>query len=195
MKEKELIDFYTKLDRSIFIDNENKKWANQNRPLPIGYGQTISQPSLVLQMTQQLELDKNCAVLEIGTGSGYQTALLAECAGTVYTVELIPDLMKSAKKKLDGLGYKNIFYKVGDGSVGWVEYAPFDRIITTAAAGKIPNQLIEQLNQKGIMIAPIGPQGYQNLYKITKDCSGKIKTESLAKVTFVEMKGLYGWNK
>ena len=120
----ELLDFYHRLDRSYFIDDEEyKKYANLDRPLPIGYEQTISQPSLVLKMTRELDPDKTSRVLEIGTGSGYQTALLAEFSHRVYTVERIKELSEKAKEKLDRLGYTNIRYKIGDGSEGWSENA------------------------------------------------------------------------
>ena len=194
MQKDEIIAFYNKLDRAYFIDNESKPLAGMNRPLPIGYGQTISQPTLVLEMTLLLELDDPCRVLEIGTGSGYQTALLAEFADTVYTVERIPELSENAKRKLDALGYTNIHYRVGDGSEGWEEFAPYDRIITTAAAGRIPHKLLMQLAPGGIAVAPVGQKGYQELLRIRKDESGSIKTESLGIVTFVEMKGEYGWD-
>lgn len=193
MKRDDLLHIFQKIDRRHFIDNEYKDWAYNDRPLPLDFGQTISQPSLVLEMTEQLTLDKNSKVLEIGTGSGYQTAFLAESAGTVYTVECIPELSKKAQQRLCSLGYDNIHYRVGDGSEGWCEFAPYDRIITTAAAEKIPEKLIKQLKPEGIMIAPIGPKGYQDLFRFTKDKSGKIQSESLGKVTFVEMKGEYGW--
>lgn len=190
----EITDFYNKLDRSYFIDNEYKDMAGVNTPLPIGFGQTISQPSLVLEMTLLLELDNECRVLEIGTGSGYQTALLAEFADEVYTVERIEALSASAKMKLDALGYQNIHYRVGDGSEGWEQNAPYDRIITTAAAGKTPEKLTRQLKVGGIIIAPVGPRGCQDLLKIRKDQNGVIRRESLGKVMFVEMKGEYGWD-
>lgn len=190
-----LITFFNSLDRSFFIDNEYKKYADLDRPLPIGYEQTISQPSLVLEMTDRLALDKNCRVLEIGTGSGYQTAFLAEFAGEVYTVERIKELAESARKKLEKLGYKNIHYRVGDGSAGWPEHAPYDRIIVTAAARKIPEELVEQLGVGGIMIVPVGPRGLQQLKLITRDAEGKIHIESIGGVAFVEMKGKYGWTE
>ena len=145
-------------------------------------------------MTLALELNKSCRVLEVGTGTGYQTALLAELSNTVYTVELIPELSKNAKEKLDALGYHNIYYRIGDGSEGWETYAPFDRIITTAAAGKMPDILLSQLKPEGIAIAPVGPRGDQDLLKIRKNKNGVIQTKSLGKVTFVEMKGAYGWD-
>lgn len=195
MERKELYAFFNKLDRAIFIDNEYKDAAFMNKPLPIGYGQTISQPSLVLEMTFLLNPDKNCKILEIGTGSGYQTALLAEYSDSVYTVERIPELSEKAREKLDMLGYHNIFYKIGDGSEGWSEYAPYDRIMVTAAAEKTPLELIKQLRTGGRMIAPIGPPGLQDLFLITKDQNGEIRSEALAKVAFVEMKGKYGWNE
>lgn len=188
-----LIEFYNKLDRANFIDNEYKELACLDNALPIGHGQTISQPSLVFEMTYRLAPDKNSKVLEIGTGSGYQTALLAEFSGTVFTIERIPELAEKAREKLDALGCANIVFRTGDGSNGWPEEAPFDRIIATAAAGKMPDALIEQLAPKGKMIVPTGPQGMQDLILITKDESGKVQTRSLGKVAFVEMKGKYGW--
>lgn len=193
MDYKALLDFFNKLDRAYFIDNENKEWAYLNQALPIGYEQTISQPSLVLEMTYQLAPKKNSKVLEIGTGSGYQTALLAEFSGTVYTIERIPELTKKAGEKLEALGYSNIIYKIGDGSEGWQENAPFDRIISTAAAVKVPPELITQLKPEGRMLIPVGPQGLQELLLITKDKNGQIHTAPLEKVLFVELKGKYGW--
>ncbi|HHT62904.1 MAG: protein-L-isoaspartate(D-aspartate) O-methyltransferase [Bacillota bacterium] len=192
----ELLDFYHRLDRSYFIDDEEyKKYANLDRPLPIGYEQTISQPSLVLKMTRELDPDKTSRVLEIGTGSGYQTALLAEFSHRVYTVERIKELSEKAKEKLDRLGYTNIRYKIGDGSEGWSENAPYDRIIVTAAAERIPDELISQLKPGGKLIIPVGPKGRQELQLITKDLQDKIHIASLGKVIFVEMKGKYGWTK
>lgn len=193
---KDLVDFTNKLDRSFFIDNKFKKCANLDRPLPIGCGQTISQPSLVLKMTFLLELarDKSSKVLEIGTGSGYQTAILAEFSGSVYTVERIRELSDKAQKRLEQLGYTNIFYKVGDGSEGWVENAPYDRIMVTAAARKAPLELIDQLRAGGKMVIPVGPKHVQKLQLITKDQDGKLHIESKDLVSFVELKGKYGWD-
>lgn len=194
MDHKSLEHFYNKLDRSLFIDNRYKDSAEIDAPLPIGFGQTISQPSLVLEMTRQLDLYKDCKVLEIGTGSGYQTAFLAEFAGEVFTVERIPELSEKAREKLDALGYHNIHYKTGDGSLGWSSRAPFDRIITTAAAEKLPDALVGQLKEGGRMIAPVGPEGGQDLLMITKDSGGEVHISSMGKVVFVELKGKYGWN-
>jgi protein-L-isoaspartate(D-aspartate) O-methyltransferase len=193
--EKRLYNFLEKLDRSFFIDNENKIYANYDSPLPIGLGQTISQPSLVHEMTELLELNKELKVLEIGTGSGYQTAILAEFSGTVYTVERHEELSKKAQMKLEELGYSNISFKVGDGSYGWKEYAPYDRIIVTAAAGEIPKSLIEQLAPNGYMIIPVGNKGCQELTLVTKDPQNRVATEHMGNVTFVELVGKYGWNQ
>lgn len=191
--DQKLVDFFKSLDRSFFIDNKFKEYAYLDRPLPIGYEQTISQPSLVLEMTDQLALNKNCRVLEIGTGSGYQTALLAEFSGEVYTVERIRELAESARKKLEYLGYTNICYRIDDGSAGWEEHAPYDRIIVTAAAEIMPETLINQLATGGIMIIPVGPRSMQQLKLITRDLEGNLHIETIGEVAFVEMKGKYGW--
>jgi len=195
MNDQEIIDFAGKLDRSFFIDNENKVLAGINEPLPIGYGQTISQPSLVVEMSQLLTPGKDRTVLEIGTGSGYQTAILAHFSKHVYTVERIPELGQSARTKLEALGYNNISYRIGDGSDGWSEHAPYDRIIVTAAAERMPQELLDQLKQNGIMVIPIGPRGLQQLMFVKKSPDGEIRTQSVEYVRFVEMKGKYGWSE
>jgi len=189
----DIAQFFDRLDRAQFIDGEMKPLAPLNRPLPIGFGQTISQPTLVREMTQMLELNERCKVLEIGTGSGYQTAFLAEFADEVYTVERIAPLSQGAKKHIEALGYDNVHFRVGDGSEGWEDNAPYDRIITTAAAGKTPQTLIDQLAPGGIMIAPVGPKGCQDLLRMRKDEDGEVHAQSLGKVVFVEMVGEYGW--
>jgi len=193
MHDQEIIDFAGSLDRSFFIDNENKVLAGINEPLPIGYGQTISQPSLVVEMTQLLAPGRDRTVLEIGTGSGYQTAILARFSKHVYTVERIPELGQSAREKLDALGYSNISYHIGDGSEGWSKHAPYDRIIVTAAAGKMPQELLDQLKENGIMLIPVGPRGLQQLMFVKKSPDGEIQTQSVEYVRFVELKGKYGW--
>lgn len=194
MDNQSISDFAGSLDRSFFIDNENKALAGINEPLPIGYGQTISQPSLVAEMSELLSPGKHSRVLEIGTGSGYQTALLARFSGHVYTVERIPELALLARKKLDALRFSNITYLIGDGSAGWSEYAPYDRIIVTAAAARMPVELLDQLAVNGIMIIPVGPRGLQELVMVTRDQDGIIHSKSLEYVRFVEMKGKYGWS-
>lgn len=190
----QMFDFYRTLNRRDFIDDpEIQAWAECDRPLPIGHGQTISQPSLVLTMTQELAVEPGSRVLEIGTGSGFQTALLAQFAESVYTIERIPELADKSRERLLKLGFTNIRYKVGDGSEGWPEYAPFDRIMVTAAAGKIPHTLLKQLKVGGRMILPLGPAESQELLLITKDAAGIVQSESLGAVRFVEFQGEYGW--
>ncbi|MFA5514623.1 MAG: protein-L-isoaspartate(D-aspartate) O-methyltransferase [Sphaerochaetaceae bacterium] len=191
MGEKSLREFFDSLDRSLFIDNAYSTYAHIDTPLPIGFEQTISQPSLVYYMTKALQLEKSHKVLEIGTGSGYQTALLAQFANTVYTVELIEELSLKAQQRLKNFGFSNINYKIGDGSLGWGENSPYDRIMVTAAPKRIPNTVVDQLCKGGIMILPVGPFGNQKLIKLSKDQEGAIKTEDLFAVSFVEMKGKY----
>lgn len=184
--DEKLLQFFSSLDRSRFVDEPYKALSSLDRPLPIGHGQTISQPSLVAYMTEQLELNKKHAVLEIGTGSGYQSDFLAEFSGELYTVERIGELSKKAEERLSSLGYRNIHYRVADGSLGWPEHAPFDRIMVTAAPKIIPKPLIDQLAPEGIMIIPVGPEGWQELLKVTKDRHGSVSERKLLDVVFVE---------
>ena len=191
----ELNNFFQDLDRSYFIDNEYKDLAEYDTPLPIGFEQTISQPTLVCEMTARLDLSKNHRVLEIGTGSGYQTAFLAQFAGEVYTVERIAALSAKAQDRLNELGYTNIHFTVTNGSEGWLEYAPYDWIIVTAAAREVPEPLVEQLKPGGRLLIPVGERGEQELLLVHKDEDGLITTESIGKVVFVELKGEYGWER
>ncbi|MBP8990209.1 MAG: protein-L-isoaspartate(D-aspartate) O-methyltransferase [Clostridia bacterium] len=195
MDRKELYEAFRKLDRSFFLDDSCKGLASYDGPLPIGYGQTISQPSLVVEMTALLDPEPTSRVLEIGTGSGYQTALLAPFCKAVYTIERIPELAAKAKERLEALGFKNIYFRVGDGSNGWPEEAPFDRIIVTAAAAAIPPALIEQLSPGGRLVIPVGPRGLQDLVLVRKTETGKIIQETIEKVAFVELVGPYGWSQ
>ncbi|MGE5473942.1 MAG: protein-L-isoaspartate(D-aspartate) O-methyltransferase [Ignavibacteriales bacterium] len=192
-KNKAVYDVLSTLDRSSFIDTDEKKYSNYDAALSIGYGQTISQPSLVALMIDLLDVKANHTVLEIGTGSGYQTAFLAQLAGRVYTIEVIKELSNIAEGKLRRIGYANIFFKVGDGSEGWPEKAPYDRIIVSAAAGEIPPALIEQLSLGGKMIIPVGEKGGQDLILVSKDINGVVVKKSVEKVRFVEFVGKYGW--
>jgi protein-L-isoaspartate(D-aspartate) O-methyltransferase len=189
--DKSLHEFFLSLDRSAFIDTPYKVYADLDRPLPIGHSQTISQPSLVYYMTEELELARTHRVLEVGTGSGYQTALLSAFSKEVYTIEFIEELAHQAKGRLTNLGYTNIYYKTGDASEGWAEYAPFDRIMITAAPKKMPKILLEQLAPKGIIILPVGPQGHQELRKILKTTDNEIIEKKLFDVSFVPMVGKY----
>lgn len=176
--------------RHAFIRATEQRAAYMDYPLPIGFDQTISQPYIVAFMTEALQLKPNSKVLEIGTGSGYQAAVCAEIAQQVYTIEIVEGLAKRAKKCLKELGYPNVFVRFGDGFFGWPDVAPFDAIIGTAAAGRIPEPLLEQLKPGGRMILPYGkPWGFQYLVVITKDKKGKISKKNVMPVRFVPMTG------
>lgn len=191
---KEIVAFYRRLDRSLFLDDAIKRYACEDRPLPIGYEQTISQPSLVLEMTLALDLNSSCRVLEIGTGSGYQTALLAPFVKEIFTVERIPELSLQAQTILQLLGHSNIRYMVGDGTRGWPEFAPYDRIIVTAAAAQVPAALVDQLMPGGRMVVPVGWSDIQELLLIHRTETGEILQNRLGLVRFVELVGDYGWS-
>lgn len=176
--------------RHAFVIDREQNLAYADRPLPIGYDQTISQPYIVAFMTQALQLKPGSKVLEIGTGSGYQAAVCAEIAREVYTIEIVEGLAKSAAAKLKELGYRNVFVKAGDGFFGWPEKTPFDAIIGTAAAGRVPQPLIEQLKSGGRMILPVeGSLGFQYLVLITKDEKGNLQKKNVMPVQFVPMTG------
>lgn len=174
-----------KVPRHLFVPEGSQSTAYQDRPLPIGLGQTISQPYIVGYMTEAIRPKKTDVVLEIGTGSGYQAAVLAEIVKDVYTLEIIPELGLMAKERLKILGYDNIHAKVSDGYHGWNEHAPFDAIVVTAAAEQIPEPLIEQLADGGRMIIPVGAAfEVQNLVMVTKK-NGEVKQKRLFAVRFV----------
>ena len=176
--------------RHAFCLPRYQRYAYDDHPLSIGHEQTISQPYIVAFMTEALKLDPNDKVLEIGTGSGYQAAVCAEIAQQVYTIEIVEPLAKSAAKKLKELGYHNVFVRAGDGFFGWPQKAPFDAIIGTAAAGRIPPPLIEQLKPGGRMILPVeGRFGFQYLVLITKDEKGELHKQNVMPVRFVPMTG------
>tara|TARA_B100000315_G_scaffold259263_1_gene314579 strand:+ start:402 stop:1076 length:675 start_codon:yes stop_codon:yes gene_type:complete len=174
--------------RHVFVNAENVALAYANRPLPIGYGQTISQPTVVAIMTDLLDIQDSDRVLEIGTGSGYQTAVLAEIAERIFSVEVVPELAAAATERLDQLGYKNIEQITGQGRDGWRDKAPFQAIMVTAAAEDIPITLVDQLDRGGRMIIPIGfNQGAQNLIRICKDQAGKVTEQAVLPVSFVPL--------
>ncbi len=176
--------------RHAFIRLAEQRYAYADSPLPIGLDQTISQPYIVAFMTEALKLNHDSKVLEIGTGSGYQAAVCAEIAQKVYTIEIVEALASSAKKRLKELGYPNVFARAGDGYFGWPEHGPFDAIIGTAAAGRIPEPLLDQLKPGGRMILPHGsPRGFQYLVLITKDKDGKLHRRNVMPVRFVPMTG------
>ena len=187
VKDPRVLSAVLKVERHLFVPKDLQTSAYMDQPLPIGEGQTISQPYIVALMTELLELKGGEKVLEIGTGSGYQAAILAELAKEVYTIEIIEPLATSAKKLLLQLGYQNIMVKAGDGYLGWPEVAPFDAIIVTAAPDHIPKPLLEQLKEGGRMIVPVGTYS-QVLKKIVKR-SGRIETTDVIPVVFVPMTG------
>jgi protein-L-isoaspartate(D-aspartate) O-methyltransferase len=177
-----------KVPRHRFVPVDQESYAYDNRPLPIGNGQTISQPFIVALMTDLLDLKHGDKVLEIGTGCGYQAAVLGELAREVYTIEIVAPLAKEAAARIAALGYRNVTARSGDGYAGWPEHAPFDAIIVTAAAPAVPPALIEQLKPGGRLVIPVGPQwSGQQLLVIEKDARGKTTTRDVLSVRFVPL--------
>jgi protein-L-isoaspartate(D-aspartate) O-methyltransferase len=174
--------------RHEFVPSSERDYAYENRPLPIGYGQTISQPQVVALMTELAGIAKGARVLEIGTGSGYQAAVAAQMGARVYTIEIVPELGAAAAARLKRLGYGDVEVRVGDGYFGWPEAAPFDAILVTAAASHVPPPLLEQLAQGGRMVIPVGPPFLvQQLVLVTKDKDGAVRTRQLLPVSFVPL--------
>ncbi|HYO80114.1 MAG TPA: protein-L-isoaspartate(D-aspartate) O-methyltransferase [Bryobacteraceae bacterium] len=174
--------------RHEFMPAEVRKFAYEDRPVPIGHEQTISQPSLVAFMTETLDVTKQHRVLEIGTGSGYQAAVLGAVAGEVYSIEIVPELARSSTELLKRLGHKNVFTRLGNGYLGWPEKAPFDRIILTAAPPELPQALVDQLKPGGKLLAPVGKSPLeQELLLVEKSNNGKITKRSVLPVRFVPM--------
>ncbi|MCY4404455.1 MAG: protein-L-isoaspartate(D-aspartate) O-methyltransferase [Candidatus Poribacteria bacterium] len=183
----EVLAAMKKIPRHLFVKSEFRKCAYHDRPLPIDEGQTISQPYIVALMTELLKLNPNSKVLEIGTGCGYQTAVLAELAKEIYSIEIIPKLAYSAEARLNALNYQNVYLKQGNGYYGWIEQAPYNAVLVAAAPKKIPYRLTQQLADRGRMVIPVGSE-FQELLLITKS-SGKIDTERITGVSFVPMTG------
>ncbi|NJD57264.1 MAG: protein-L-isoaspartate(D-aspartate) O-methyltransferase [Nitrospirae bacterium] len=191
--DKRVMDVMAKVARHEFVPAHLRDSAYLNVPLPIGHGQTISQPFIVALMTDLLETKKGDVVLEIGTGSGYQAAVLSELVKKVYTIEVIKELGESARVRLSRLGYANVEVRVADGYFGWEERAPFDSIIVTAAAGHVPPPLIRQLKPGGRIVIPVGgAYQVQMLMVVTKDASGALKTRQVLPVQFVPLTGKAG---
>lgn len=185
-----VIEALRQVPRHRFVPDKLRDQAYINEPLPIGYGQTISQPVIVALMTQLALVAPEHKVLEVGTGSGYQAAILAQLSDQVYTIEIIAPLALQARARLASLGYERIRTRQGDGYYGWREQAPFDRILVTAAAAHIPPPLLSQLKPGGRMVIPVGPRwGAQTLMLVTKDEAAEVATESLLPVLFVPLTG------
>ncbi len=186
-----VIEALGRIERHAFVPEQIRERSYDDTPLPIGQGQTISQPYIVAYMTESLGLRGTEKVLEIGTGSGYQTAVLASLAKTVYSVERIKQLSVTARHLLEDLGFSNIMLKVADGSYGWQEHAPFDRIIVTAATPEMPDPLVEQLAEGGSCVVPLGGRSLQILTLIEKR-EGKVISRQLCECVFVPLIGAYG---
>lgn len=188
LTDKRVLDAMAAVPRHEFVPAAHSRIAYDDSPLPIGHGQTVSQPYIVAEMTRLLELKPESKVLEIGTGSGYQAAVLAEFTQRVYTIEIVKPLAEEAEKRLRRLGYTPVAVRHADGWNGWEEEAPFDAIIVTCAAGQIPPPLIKQLAPGGRMVIPVGaPFAVQSLMLVTKDDDGKVRSQSLMAVRFVPL--------
>lgn len=186
--EERVLAAMAKVPREEFVPPNSRAESYEDGPLQIGYRQTISQPYIVAFMTEQLQPKRNARVLEVGTGSGYQAAILAELVAEVYTIEIIEPLAKSAEATLQRLGYKNVHVKAGDGYKGWPEHAPFDAITVTCAPDHVPQPLIDQLKEGGRMIIPVGGFGDQELYLLEKK-NGELQRRAVLPVRFVPMTG------
>jgi protein-L-isoaspartate(D-aspartate) O-methyltransferase len=182
------------IHRHLFVEEALAGEAYNDHPLPIGYKQTISQPYIVALMTEALELTGQEKVLEIGTGSGYQTAILAELSRAVYTIERVAPLAQKSKKLLDALGFTNIRFKISDGTLGWKEFAPFDAIMVAAGAPRIPQPLLDHLNERGRLVIPIGNRYGQDLVKVKK-AGNRFIEQNLGGCRFVDLIGNHGWKE
>lgn len=193
--DKKVIDAFRKVPRHEFVGEDLLQSAYNDYPLPIGGNQTISQPYMVALMTQNLKLKGGERILEIGTGSGYQAAILAQLAKEVYTVERFEELANKAGRILEKLGYKNINIKVGDGTLGWEEFAPYDGIIVTAGAPGIPPSLVRQLKDGGRMLIPVGSGGFGQILMLIEKLGEDIRTSEICGCAFVPLVGKEGWNE
>lgn len=189
-----IISAMRKIPRHLFVESALAHQAYSGASLPIGFGQTISHPTTVAWMTDTLEISAEDKVLEIGTGSGYQAAVLAEIGAKVFTIERIPQLAEKARKLFHDLGYFSIAVQIGDGTVGWTNYAPFDKIIVTAGSPEIPDALINQLANNGRLIIPVGDINDQNYQIIVKE-NDEVKISSSKSGSFVPLIGRKGWRK
>lgn len=194
IKDKLVLQAFKEVPREKFVPEDVKEYSYHDGPLPIGKDQTISQPYIVAEMVQALELDNDDIVLEIGTGSGYEAAILSRIAKHVYSVERILSLAEQAEQKLDELGYKNISIEIGDGSLGWPKGAKlFDGIVVSAGAPSIPESYKKQLKIDGYLVIPVGSRALQNLYKVRKSENEHLEKQSLGHVRFVPLIGEQAW--
>jgi len=192
IKDPGVLEAMGKIPRDRFVEEALAGEAYNDHPLPIGHKQTISQPYIVALMTEALDLKPEDNTLEIGTGSGYQTAVLAELSKTVYTIERIRPLLVKARNILAELGYNNILFKAFDGTLGWKEYGPYDAVMVTAGAPKIPEPLLDQLAENGRLIIPVGNKFSQELIKVTRK-KGSYIQKNLGGCRFVDLVGIHGW--
>ena len=194
IRDPKVLEAFRKVPRHLFLDEALWPQAYGDHPLPIGEKQTISQPYMVALMTEALQLTGTERILEIGTGSGYQTAILAELSERVYSIERLPSLAKRARKVLDQLRYTNVVIRVGDGTEGWREESPFEGIIVTAAAPEAPDPLLKQLALGGRMLIPIGDEQFQDLMRYVKDGEDRYREENYGGCRFVKLIGEHGWS-
>ena len=194
IKDLSVMEVLSRVPRHLFVNSSLQHRAYGDCPLPIGENQTISQPYIVALMTQVLDLKGGERVLEIGTGSGYQTAILAELASHVFTIERVKPLVKKTKELLEGLKYKNIVFKTFDGTYGWRDQSPFDAILISAATPSIPKSLIEQLADKGRLVAPVGERESQNLIVLNKT-GNKVMERKIGSCKFVPLIGKFAWSE
>jgi protein-L-isoaspartate(D-aspartate) O-methyltransferase len=192
LQDPRLLAVMESVPRHRFVPPDDLAYAHADGPLPIGHGQTISQPYIVALMTDLLQLTASRRVLEVGTGSGYQAAVLAGLAAEVHTVEVIPELARRAEETLSGLGYSNVHVHPGDGSLGWLEAAPYDGILVAAAAPEVPPPLLDQLAEGGRLVLPVGSRGFQQL-EVWERKGGKFTCERNIAVAFVPLRGEHGW--
>ena len=192
VRDPRVLEAIRKVPRHLFVEEALRDRAYFDKALPIGEKQTISQPYMVAAMSEALELQGRDRVLEIGTGSGYQTAVLAELAESVFSVERIASFVPLARRRLESLGYYNVLIKIGDGTIGWSEHAPYDAILVTAAAPQVPRPLLDQLKLGGRLVVPLGPEDAQMLVRIRRDEEG-FHEEALGECRFVKLIGRHGW--
>lgn len=193
IRDKNVLGVFRKVPRHIFLDPESQKDAYADSPVSIGNGQTISQPYIVALMVQLADIVKSDKILEIGTGSGYETAIVAELGGSVFSVERVPLLAAKARRVLEKEGYENIKIKVGDGTLGWQEFAPFDKIVVTASSSDIPQPFLDQLCVGGRLVIPVGSRFSQTLTVVERQKKDKFLKKEICGCVFVPLIGKYGW--